>query len=114
MVYPDFREVYITPGTEDMFVLSEYKLALCKESYKRLTFYLIQRDEFNDNSDELCDSPKPESKIPEQPNFFETRLEDYMLPNMEDVPLFRLFKFVLINIYALVSVSQDVDETHCR
>ena len=46
------------------FVLSEYKQALCKESYKRLTFYLVQRDEFNDNSDDFCDSPSPETSKP--------------------------------------------------
>ena len=89
LVYPDFREVYFIPGTENVFVLSEYKQALSKESYKRLTFYLVQRDEFNDNSDDFCDSPspetsKPESRIPEEPVFsVQTRLEDYMLPNRE-------------------------------
>ena len=84
LVYPDFREVYFIPGTENVFVLSEYKQALCKESYKRLTFYLVQRDEFNDNSDDFCDSlstdtSKPESKIPEQLFFSaQTRLDDYV------------------------------------
>ena len=70
--------------TENVFVLSEYKQALCKESYKRLTFYLVQRDEFNDNSDNFGNSPEPEGKISDQPALqVQTRLEDYMLPDME-------------------------------
>ena len=50
-----------------MFVLSEYKQALCKESYKRLTFYLVQRDEFSDSSDDFCNLPSLETSKPEIP-----------------------------------------------
>lgn len=55
LLYPDFREVKVVPGTTHDFTLSAYKDAIGKE-YKRLTFYLIPEDEFcegnNDSEDE--------------------------------------------------------------
>ena len=105
LVYPDFREVFFIPGTENLFVLSEYKQALCKESYKRLTFYLVQRDEFHDNSDDFGNSPEPQSKIPDQPVLpIQTRLEDYMLPDMEGMYTYNV-PHLLNMFYSLIRYS---------
>ena len=92
-----------------MFVLSEYKQALCKESYKRLTFYLVQRDEFNDNSDIFGSSPEPDDKISDQPEFpVQTRLEDYMLPDIEGAPFITVKSCtggLLFIFYSLIKYS---------
>ncbi len=51
ILYPDFREVKLIPGTTQPFILSAYKDAIGKD-YKRLTFYLIPVEELLDNSDD--------------------------------------------------------------
>ena len=50
LLYPDFREVRVIPGTTELFKLSKYKEAIAKD-YKRLTLYLIPVDDM-----EECDS----------------------------------------------------------
>lgn len=86
LLYPDFREVFFIPGTSDVFTLSAYKEAIGKE-YKRLTFYLVQRDEFNEKFDESSNSSEPESKKPAVSSqavaTVQTRLDDYMLETQD-------------------------------
>ena len=45
LLYPDFREVYFVPGTNETFSLSKYKEAISKD-YQKLTFCLCLRNEF--------------------------------------------------------------------
>lgn len=67
LLYPDFSEVYFVPGTKDIFSLSKYKEAIGKD-YKRLTFYLCTRDEFQDNqiSDSSSHEDNDEHKVKEE------------------------------------------------
>ena len=48
LLYPDFSEVNFVPGTGEIFSLVKYKEAISKD-YKKLTFYLCLRDEFQYN-----------------------------------------------------------------
>lgn len=57
LLFPDFSQVNFVPGTKEAFLLSSYKKALGKD-YKRLTFYLIPFEDFqetyDDSSTEEC------------------------------------------------------------
>ena len=57
LLFPDFSQVNFVPGTKEAFLLSSYKKAIGKD-YKRLTFYLIPFEEFqetyDDSSTEEC------------------------------------------------------------
>ena len=59
LLYPDFSEVYFVPGTKEAFSLMKYKEAISKD-YKKLTFYLCLRDEFQYN--QLSDWSSDESE----------------------------------------------------
>lgn len=51
MLFPDFSQVNFVPGTKEAFVLSCYKKAIGKD-YKRLMFYLITLEEFEETQDD--------------------------------------------------------------
>ncbi len=53
LLYPDFSQVYFVPGTNETFFLIKYKEAISKD-YKKLTFYLCLRDEFDYNQFSDC------------------------------------------------------------
>ena len=55
LLFPDFSELNVVPGTKDPFVLSSYKQAISKD-YKRLTFFLIPFDEFTNRCDDTDNS----------------------------------------------------------
>ncbi|CAB4014342.1 G2 M phase-specific E3 ubiquitin- ligase [Paramuricea clavata] len=56
LLYPDFSEVNFVPGTEEIFSLVKYKEAISKD-YKKLTFYLCLRDEYQYNQFSDWSSP---------------------------------------------------------
>ena len=59
LLFPDFSEVNVVPGTKDPFVLSSYKQAI-SEDYKCLTFFLIPFDEFTNRCDDTDNSSREE------------------------------------------------------
>ena len=59
LLFPDFSEVNFVPGTKEQFVLSSYKRAIGKD-YKRLTFYLIPAEEFEDRDEDTDNSSAEE------------------------------------------------------
>ena len=59
LLFPDFSEVNVVPGTKEPFVLSSYKQAISKD-YKRLTFCLIPLDEFANRCDDTGNSSTEE------------------------------------------------------
>ena len=56
LLYPDFSEVHFVPGSKEIFSLMKYKEAISKD-YKKLTFYLCLRDEFQYNQFSDWSSP---------------------------------------------------------
>ena len=49
LLFPDFSQVNFVPGTKEAFLLSSYKKAVGKD-YKRLMFYLIPFEEFQEST----------------------------------------------------------------
>lgn len=80
LLYPDFREIFFIPGTANVFTLSAYKEALGRE-YKRLTFYLMKRDEFENT--ETCNNSSGEET--DSGLKVQTSLDDYMKESWESL-----------------------------
>ena len=51
LLFPDFSQVNFVRGTKEAFLLSSYKKAIGKD-YKRLTFFLIPFEEFQETYDD--------------------------------------------------------------